>query len=58
MVFCRATFRDVDEGWGISEAKLLTLVRIRLTAAVIRAESAGSLIWAACKSAGNSRFVS
>ncbi len=37
---------------GISAAKLLTVVRIRLTAAVIRAESIGFPMCADCSSAG------
>jgi hypothetical protein len=51
-VFCRAVLGVTVGVCGISEAKLLTVVRIRFTAAVIRAESAASLMWAACNSAG------
>ncbi len=57
-VLRREVFAETDDGCGISEAKLLMLVRIRFTAAVIRAESAGSLMWAACRSAGRFWFVS
>ena len=57
-MFRRAVFAVADCEGGISEAKLLTLVRIRFTAAVIRAESAGSLMRAAWRSAGKLWFVS
>jgi hypothetical protein len=49
--FCHAVLGVEDVGCGMSEAKLLTVVRMRFTAAAIRVESAGSLMWAACNSA-------
>jgi len=57
-VFRRAVRADADGACGISEAKLLTVVKIKFTAAVIRADSAGSPMWAACNSAGKFWLVS
>ena len=43
---------DGDAAFGIRAAKLFTVVKIRFTAAVIRLESAGLLMCAACSRAG------
>jgi hypothetical protein len=50
--FCRAVFGAAAAGCGISAAKVPTVVTIRLTAAVMRAERAASLMWAALSKAG------
>ena len=57
-MFRRAVPAPADGACGISEAKLLTAVKIRFTAEVVRADSTGSPMWATCNSAGKFWLVS